>query len=257
MRDAVVPAERVFIQEDPGISHAERGGRQVRRKNPPSSQSAIAAAAVETCQFESSGAQTGCAASMDNQQVLIRSPEQARDRGCQRDDLQTWRTRACHFEENESEKSRRRADDHAIHQRRQKPQSQGSTFERDIDARTLFDFLRLNRFNEDTAHRRRRRRHFWDFENTRALHHRLGKLVGRGGRGAPGKPREFDDLGASVPDFWPGLRFGFAIVFGAGRFLDYWLEVRSIESERMICDRFIAGRVARICSNCRLERAEG
>jgi hypothetical protein len=28
MRDAVVPAERVFVKEDPGISHTERRGRE-------------------------------------------------------------------------------------------------------------------------------------------------------------------------------------------------------------------------------------
>jgi len=50
--DPVVPAERVFVEEDPGVSHAKRDGGEKRREDAPAAEPAACGASIEAGEFE-------------------------------------------------------------------------------------------------------------------------------------------------------------------------------------------------------------
>ena len=77
MGNAVVPAEPVFVEKVPGISHAQRGAREQRHKHPPAANTLIGRAAIESAQLQPGDFQSRRVASVDQEEILIRRPQNA------------------------------------------------------------------------------------------------------------------------------------------------------------------------------------
>ena len=75
MGDAVMPAERVFVEEYPEISHAKRHCRKIGCEDAPATQSTGGPPFVEAEQFQSRQTQAGSRPGIDDQQVLVSGPE--------------------------------------------------------------------------------------------------------------------------------------------------------------------------------------
>src|ERR1700733_4221898 len=67
--DAVVPAEGVLVEEDPGVTHSCRGSGKIAGQNAPAAQSAAGGTSVEAGQFEPSDPQARSAAGINDKKL--------------------------------------------------------------------------------------------------------------------------------------------------------------------------------------------
>ena len=81
MGDAVVPAERVFVEENPAVSHAKRNGREIGCQHAPAAEPSASRAPIEAGEFKSGQTQPRSRARVDHEQVLVGRPEQAGESG--------------------------------------------------------------------------------------------------------------------------------------------------------------------------------
>jgi hypothetical protein len=194
MRDPVVPAERVFVEENPGISHAQRKTGEATRQRAPAAQGPTGGSAVEAGQFKAREAQSRSARPINNQQILVGRPEQAWDSSPESQHLNLWRTHRSHLPEDETEERRRHRDDQSIDQRSHEAPAKRGALQRNVDAGPLFGFFLRDCFDGNSAQRRRRRRNLRNFQNSRTLTDRFGQLIGWGRRWSPGRSRKLDNL---------------------------------------------------------------
>ena len=101
--------------------------------------------------------------------------------------------------EYEAEQCRCRGNDHPIDHRGHYARAKRRALQRNVDARPLFDFLALDRFNGNSTERRRRRLNFGHIQNSRPPADRFRQLIRWRRRRSPGKSRKLDNLCTDLP----------------------------------------------------------
>lgn len=202
--NAIVPAKGVFVEKNPGVAHSKGSGREIGGKHPPSAKRAAGRSAVEVGQFESSGAQPGCPAGVNDEQILVSEPEQARNTAGEFQELHLRRANGCDLPEDCSKHVRGRDHYHSIKQAGEDSPRQRCTLQWDVNPRAFFGIGFFYGLDADSSESRRRRRDLWDIENSWVVDHGFSQLIRRRLGGRPGKSRELDDLGSGLQRYGIG-----------------------------------------------------
>ena len=174
MGDAVMPAERVFVEENPDVSHAERYSREKGRKNPPAPQATGRLPVIEAEQVKSCKSQARGCPCINHEQVLVSRPQYEVQTGQNACSLQERWTDVGQLPENEAEKGAGCHNDQIIDNCREHSPLQCRGLQRYIYSGTLLLSRLLDRFDRDSAQRRGRWENFWNFQDARPIDDRIG-----------------------------------------------------------------------------------
>src|SRR6202034_3226297 len=102
MRDAVVPAQFVLVEEHPGVTHPRRDRGKIAGRHSPAAQRATGRSSVESGNFKACDAQPRSAGGGNDKQILDGRPEDARNPAGQPQDLTQWRPYGRHLPKNKT-----------------------------------------------------------------------------------------------------------------------------------------------------------
>ena len=186
MRNAVVPAQRIFIEKHPGVSHAKGRSREKGRQHAPASDAPTRARTIESVEFQPRQTQAGSAGGVDNKQVLINRPGRTGHPCGKSHELVKRRLDASDLPEDEAKQRGSCRNDQSVGSSGKNTPPQGSTLQWNVDSRPLFKLIAFHCFNRDSPKRRRRRQDFSSFQNPRAIRNRLCQFIKRSRRRGPG-----------------------------------------------------------------------
>lgn len=198
-RDAVVPAEGILIEKAPEIAECGGKGGKKRGQYAPTTQTAMDGRAIEIRELEASGAESGSGTGVDDKQELVRHPEQHGDDGGGPGEERKRSANGIEAQKDCAKGGQSGSEDEAVECGRKQPAGDGCRLNLRFGAGARVVDV-LDRLDEDSTERGRRRHDLGRFDDARTIENRIGEQAGMKGGDCRGTGK-FDDLGGWF-GFW-------------------------------------------------------